>query len=55
MESIYVQIAEEFTARLFVVNLYDSEQGMMEFFGVDMDKLPTLTLVQVIYWLLNYR
>lgn len=45
MESIDVQVAEEFTARLFVVNLYDSEQGMMEFFGVDMDKLPTLTLV----------
>ena len=47
IKTLFEQIAIDYESRLFVVNIYEKNQNMLEFFGVDPSNLPTLSMVRI--------
>lgn len=50
IKTLFEQIAIDYESRLFVVNIYEKNQNMLEFFGVDPSNLPTLSMVRIWWW-----
>ena len=46
VKAMFEKIAMDYQTRLFVVNLYDSEKNMLDFFGIDEHTLPRLSIAR---------
>lgn len=50
LQALLEKIAMDYQSRLFIVNIYDKDLNMLEYFGVDPETLPTLSLVIDCIW-----